>query len=56
MARFGDFDQYLDNAGDPLSNGKLYFYESGTTTPKTTYSDINNSIPEFFRRNICIFK
>ena len=45
MARFGDFDQYLDNAGDPLSNGKLYFYESGTTTPKTTYSDINNSIP-----------
>ena len=45
MARFGDFDQYLDNAGDPLSEGKLYFYESGTTTPKTTYSDVNNSIP-----------
>ena len=45
MARFGDFDQYLDNAGDPLAEGKLYFYESGTTTPKTTYSDINNSIP-----------
>ena len=45
MARFGDFDQYLDNAGDPLVEGKIYFYESGTTTPKTTYSDINNSIP-----------
>ena len=45
MARFGDFDQYLDNAGDPLVEGKLYFYESGTTTPKTTFSDINNSIP-----------
>jgi hypothetical protein len=45
MARFGDFDQYLDNAGDPLAEGKLYFYESGTTTPKTTYSDVNNSIP-----------
>jgi hypothetical protein len=45
MARFGDFDQYLDNAGDPLAEGKLYFYESGTTTPKTTYADINNSIP-----------
>ena len=45
MARFGDFDQYLDNAGDPLANGKLYFYESGTTTPKLTYADINNSIP-----------
>ena len=45
MARFGNFDQYLDNAGDPLAEGKLYFYESGTTTPKTTYSDVNNSIP-----------
>lgn len=45
MARFGDFDQYLDDAGDPLVEGKLYFYESGTTTPKTTYADINNSIP-----------
>ena len=45
MARFGDFDQYLDNAGEPLVEGKLYFYESGTTTPKTTFADINNSIP-----------
>ena len=45
MARFGNFDQYLDNAGDPLAEGKLYFYESGTTTPKTTFSDVNNSIP-----------
>ena len=44
MARFGDFDQYLDNAGDPLVSGKIYFYESGTTTFKNTYSDINNSI------------
>lgn len=45
MARFGDFDQYLDNAGEPLVEGKLYFYESGTTTFKTTFADINNSIP-----------
>ena len=45
MARFGDFDQYLDNAGDPLVSGKIYFYESGTTTFKTTFADINNSIP-----------
>ena len=45
MARFGDFDQYLDNAGDPLVSGKIYFYESGTTTFKNTYADINNSIP-----------
>lgn len=46
MARFGDLDtQYLDNAGDPLVNGKIYFYESGTTTLKTTYADVNSSIP-----------
>ena len=45
MARFGDFDQYLDNAGDPLVSAKIYFYESGTTTFKNTYADVNNSIP-----------
>ena len=45
MARFGNFDQYLDNAGDPLADGKLYFYESGTTTAKNTFADVNNSIP-----------
>lgn len=46
MARFGDLDtQYFDDAGDPLVNGKVYFYESGTTTLKTTYSDVNSSIP-----------
>lgn len=28
-----------DSNGDPLSGGKVYTYESGTTTPKTTYSD-----------------
>jgi len=46
MARFGDLDtQYFDDAGDPLAYGRVYFYESGTTTPKTTYADVNNSIP-----------
>ena len=46
MARFGDLDtQYFDAQGDPLVEGKIYFYESGTTTPKITYADINNSIP-----------
>jgi hypothetical protein len=39
MARFNYIGQYLDNNGDPLSGGKLYFYDTGTTTPKTTYSD-----------------
>jgi len=46
MARFGELDtQYFDDAGDPLANGKIYFYDSGTTTPKTTYADVNYTIP-----------
>jgi len=46
MARFGEINaQYFDDAGDPLGSGKLYFYESGTTTPKNTFSDINLTIP-----------
>lgn len=46
MARFGSLDsQYFDDAGDPLVSGKIWFYESGTTTPKTTYADTNLSIP-----------
>ena len=46
MARFGEINaQYFDDAGDPLGSGKLYFYESGTTTIKNTYADINLTIP-----------
>lgn len=46
MARFGEINaQYFDDAGDPLGSGKLYFYESGTTTQKVTYADINLTIP-----------
>lgn len=32
--------QFLDNNGDPLSGGKIYSYEAGTTTPKATYKDL----------------
>jgi hypothetical protein len=40
MARFGGLaTQYFDSNGDPLSNGVIYFYEPGTTTDKTVYSD-----------------
>lgn len=46
MARFGNpVTQYLDDAGDPLVSGKLYFYKSGTNDPQNTYADINESIP-----------
>jgi len=31
--------QFLDDNGDPLSGGKVYFYEPGTSTPKDTYTD-----------------
>ena len=46
MARFGEINaQYFDDSGAPLGSGKLYFYESGTTTLKNTFSDINLTIP-----------
>ena len=45
MARFGDINsQFFDNSGDVLSGGKIYFYESGTTTPKITYADVAYTI------------
>lgn len=37
--------QYFDNNGDPLAGGKVYFYEAGTTTPKTTYTDQGGGTP-----------
>ncbi len=30
--------QFFDNNGNPLSGGKLYTYEAGTTTPAVTYT------------------
>jgi hypothetical protein len=39
MARFGSLGtQYFDSNGNPLSGGQLSFYESGTTTPKSTFT------------------
>lgn len=32
------FVQFFDDNGDPLSNGKLFAYSAGTTTPKATYT------------------
>ena len=31
--------QWFDNNGNPLANGKIYTYISGTSTPKTSYAD-----------------
>jgi len=39
MARFGSLGtQYFDSNGNPLSGGKIYFYNSGTTTAKDTFT------------------
>jgi len=45
MSRYGwGGDSWLDNNGKPLSGGKLYFYETGTTTAKNTFSDAEETI------------
>lgn len=37
--------RFYDANGDPLSGGKLYTYQAGTTTPKATYSDPDCETP-----------
>ena len=45
MARFGQIGkQFFDDSGLPLISGKLYFYETGTLTPKDTFADVNLTI------------
>lgn len=41
----GAAGQFFDNNGDPLSGGKIFTYAAGTTTPSTTYTSSNGSIP-----------
>ena len=45
MARFTNpVPQFLEDAGNPLIRGLLYFFDSGTNTPKETFADINELI------------
>ena len=37
--------QFFDNNGNPLSGGKLYTYEAGTTTPAVTYTTLAGTTP-----------
>jgi hypothetical protein len=39
----GAGQQFFDNNGNPLTGGKLYSYEAGTTTPQTTYTNASGS-------------
>lgn len=44
MSRYTDpRTQYFDSAGDPLVKGKLFFFDSGTSTEKSTFSDISET-------------
>lgn len=37
--------QLFDNNGDPLSGGKLYTYDAGTTTPAVSYTSSDGDVP-----------
>jgi len=37
--------RFFDESGEPLSGGKIYTYEAGTTTLKATYKDEDNIVP-----------
>ncbi len=39
MARLCPFRQFVDASGLPLASGLIHTYITGTTTPKTTYTD-----------------
>jgi hypothetical protein len=46
MTRFvNPVPQFFDDAGNVLAGGRLYFYETGTTTLKNTYSDSDLTTP-----------
>lgn len=47
MANLFPYPQFraFDGSGEPLAGGKVFFYESGTTTPKDTFTDQGEGTP-----------
>lgn len=45
LSPVGNSQQFFDNNGVPLSGGLLYTYQAGSSTPLSTYTDINETIP-----------
>lgn len=41
---FGPKPQFMSSSGEPLNGGRLYFYVSGSTTPKATYTDSTGTV------------
>ena len=44
LSPIGNGQQFFDNNGVPLNGGLLYTYQAGSSTPLTTYTDINGTI------------
>lgn len=44
LSMMGNGFQFLDTNGLPLNAGKLYTYQAGSSTPLTTYTDVNGLI------------
>jgi hypothetical protein len=44
LSPIGNSQQFFDNNGIPLNGGLLYTYQAGSSTPLTTYTDINGNV------------
>ena len=45
LSPVGNGQQFFDNSGVPLSGGLIYTYQAGSSTPLTTYTTFDGTIP-----------
>lgn len=45
LSPVGNGQQFFDNYGAPLSGGLIYTYQAGSSTPLTTYTTNNGTVP-----------